>query len=83
MTALTLTTTGRSLLSNRLRVFSTASEHLTILKTLESEGPLTLSDLQHRLVGTKTEDRTWTPTLVENVVKSLIKTDTVQYLVRR
>jgi len=70
---LELTASGRRELENRLL----STESLIILKILGSEGPMTLSVLQHRLAGTSVEDRKWTPTLVENVIRRLVEAGTV------
>jgi len=80
MNELRLSALGRQLMSDRLRVFSTPSEHLMVYKVLQAEGPMNLEELKSVLVGVRVEGRTWTPTLVENVVRELVRIGTIEGL---
>lgn len=77
---LRLSVSGRQLMSNQFRVFSTPLESLSVYKILQTEGPMDLEVLKSILVGTPAENRTWTPTLVENIVAQLIHIGTVETL---
>ena len=78
MNELRLSLSGQRLMLNRLRVFSTPSEHLIVYRTLQNEGPMSLEELKNILAGTYVEGRTWTPTLVENVIRELIRIGTIE-----
>ena len=78
MNELRLSVSGQRLMLNRLKVFSTSLEHLIVYKVLQTEGPTSLEELKNILVGTHVEDRTWTPMLVENVVRELIRIGTIE-----